>query len=309
MVVGLPEVAEGPRRPRRSRCRALDPPPARDVAGIVREQPELPGRTDHLVVDGSNDPLGRRIHGREGVDDRHDRAVAVVQRVADPGLGQAQQERARGGFKSHRRHSSTSREAGSWPLRALKSTWNPHETAAHQCQRRAAALPAETVGGHLQTRPAHGCRERGEGADNGPVTDQRSLPGEGWALRASKSTGEPARGQTIRTREAVPEGLRCPSPGLRGVRDVRIERPDGRNHTGRGCRGGGGGGRKHIELAGDPEGREINMARRPVAGAARLGSVHLFVDVTGRYRTLVLLAARGGGGSPISGFLRRCATC
>ena len=32
-----------------------DPPPARDVAGIVREQPELPGRTDHLVVDGSND--------------------------------------------------------------------------------------------------------------------------------------------------------------------------------------------------------------------------------------------------------------
>ena len=75
-----------------------------------------------------------------------------------------------------------------------------------------------------------------------------------------------------------------PAPGLCGVRDVRIERPDGRNHTGRGCRGGGG--RKHIELAGDPEGREINMARRPVAGAARLGSVRLFVDVTGRYRTL-----------------------
>ena len=74
-----------------------------------------------------------------------------------------------------------------------------------------------------------------------------------------------------------------PAPGLCGVRDVRIERPDGRNHTGRGCRGGGG--RKHIELAGDPEGREINMARRPVAGAARLGSVRLFVDVTGRYRT------------------------
>ena len=66
-----------------------------------------------------------------------------------------------------------------------------------------------------------------------------------------------------------------PAPGLCGVRDVRIERPDGRNHTGRGCRGGGG--RKHIELAGDPEGREINMARRPVAGAARLGSVRLFV--------------------------------
>ena len=105
-----PRGCGGPRRPRRSRCRALDPPPARDVAGIVREQPELPGRTDHLVVDGSNDPLGRLIHGREGVDDRHDRAVAVVQRVADPGLGQAQQERARGGFKSHRRHSSTSRE-------------------------------------------------------------------------------------------------------------------------------------------------------------------------------------------------------
>ena len=77
-----------------------------------------------------------------------------------------------------------------------------------------------------------------------------------------------------------------PAPGLCGVRDVRIERPDGRNHTGRGCRGGGG--RKHIELAGDPEGREINMARRPVAGAARLGSVRLFVDVTGRYRTLAL---------------------
>ena len=75
-----------------------------------------------------------------------------------------------------------------------------------------------------------------------------------------------------------------PAPGLCGVRDVRIERPDGRNHTGRGCRGGGG--RKHIELAGDPEGREINMARRPVAGAARLGSVRLFVDVTGRYWTL-----------------------
>ena len=80
-----------------------------------------------------------------------------------------------------------------------------------------------------------------------------------------------------------------PAPGLRGVRDVRIERPDGRNHTGRGCRGGGG--RKHIELAGDPEGREINMARRPVAGAARLGSVRLFVDVTGRYQT------QGGGGT------------
>ena len=80
-----------------------------------------------------------------------------------------------------------------------------------------------------------------------------------------------------------------PAPGLCGVRDVRIERPDGRNHTGRGCRGGGG--RKHIELAGDPEGREINMARRPVAGAARLGSVRLFVDVTGRYRTLALTAA------------------
>ena len=108
--VGLPEVAEGPRRSRRSRCRPLDPPPARDVAGIVREQPELPGRTDHLVVDGSNDSLGRRIHGREGVDDRHARTVAVVQRVTDPGLGQVQQERARGGFKSHRRHSSTSRE-------------------------------------------------------------------------------------------------------------------------------------------------------------------------------------------------------
>ena len=48
------------------------------------------------------------------------------------------------------------------------------------------------------------------------MTDQRSLPGEGWegwALRASKSTGEPARGQTIRMREAVPEDLRCPPQG------------------------------------------------------------------------------------------------
>ena len=80
-----------------------------------------------------------------------------------------------------------------------------------------------------------------------------------------------------------------PAPGLCGVRDVRIERPDGRNHTGRGCRGGGG--RKHIELAGDPEGREINMARRPVAGAARLGSVRLFVDVTGRYQIHVTAPA------------------
>ena len=31
------------------------------------------------------------------------------------------------------------------------------------------------------------------------------------------------------------------------------------------------------------------MARRPVAGAARLGSVRLFVDVTGRYRTRLLV--------------------
>ena len=99
-----------------------------------------------------------------------------------------------------------------------------------------------------------------------------------------------------------------PAPGLCGVRDVRIERPDGRTWAPTdgdavvdarqiGLNAAdkvlfiadgapwiwrrlqrliaalglsptqvlGGGGRKHIELAGDPEGREINMARRPVA--------------------------------------------
>ena len=57
---------------------------------------------------------------------------------------------------------------------------------------------------------------------------------------------------------------------------------------------------KHIELAGDPEGREINMARRPVAGAARLGSVRLFVDVTADYQTLGQIRIVGRASGPSS---------
>ena len=55
-------------------------------------------------------------------------------------------------------------------------------------------------------------------------TDQRSLPGEGWALRASKSTGNPQRPNDSdeRGRPGRPGGPEMPAPGLRGVRG----RPD-----------------------------------------------------------------------------------
>ena len=88
------------------------------------------------------------------------------------------------------------------------------------------ALPAETVGGHLQTRPAHGCRERGEGADDGPAADQRSLTGEGRALRASKWTWirlpPPRQSSTlpppvrVTSRTAIARPLERPRPPAQG---------------------------------------------------------------------------------------------
>ena len=69
---------------------------------------------------------------------------------------------------------------------SVRPDWSGRGPQPVQCGRvRPAGVPRH------ETRQAHGCRERGEGADNGPVTDQRSLPGERWALRASKSTGNP----------------------------------------------------------------------------------------------------------------------
>ena len=59
------------------------PPASRSSCGL------LAGRGRHrvhdLVVDRAYDRLGIGIHGREGGDDRHPGAVAVVQGVADPG--------------------------------------------------------------------------------------------------------------------------------------------------------------------------------------------------------------------------------
>jgi len=56
---------------------------------VVRTHAELVGsrRTDDLVVDRADGCLGLGFHGREGVDDRHVRAVAVVQGVARIGRG------------------------------------------------------------------------------------------------------------------------------------------------------------------------------------------------------------------------------
>ena len=65
--------------PASQRFRRFDVPPAGDVALVVRIHPELVGsRTDDLVVDRADGRLGLGIHGREGVDDRHPGAVAVV---------------------------------------------------------------------------------------------------------------------------------------------------------------------------------------------------------------------------------------
>ena len=61
-----------------------------------------------LLVDRAYDRLGIRIHGREGVDDRHPGAVAALQGVADPGLGQPQKPRSRGELRVHAADSSTS---------------------------------------------------------------------------------------------------------------------------------------------------------------------------------------------------------
>ena len=107
------------------------------------------------------------------------------------------------------------------------------------------------VGGHLQTRPAHGCRERGEGADDSLEVDL-----------------EPAREPTISTREAPPESLRGP---IRAPR--RPARPGSNGLTAGTTRGEDveGEGTKHIELAGDPEGREVTGPGGPPRARARPG--------------------------------------
>ena len=89
------------------RLRRLDPPPG-NVSVVIRIDAELLGRTDDLVVDRADGRLGLGIHGREGVDDRHPGAFAVVQRVADAGLRQAERPRSRGGIRVHAADSSTS---------------------------------------------------------------------------------------------------------------------------------------------------------------------------------------------------------
>ena len=86
----------------------LHPDPAGDVVLVVRVHPELLRSAEDLVVDGAHGRLGLGIHGRKSVDDRHPGAVAVVQRVADPGLGQSDLPRSRGGLLVHAADSSTS---------------------------------------------------------------------------------------------------------------------------------------------------------------------------------------------------------
>ena len=91
--------------PASRRLRRLDAPPAGDVALVVRMHAELVGnRTGDLVVDRADGRHGLRVHGREGVDDRYSGAIAVVQRVADAGLRQAERRWSRDGFPCSRRH-------------------------------------------------------------------------------------------------------------------------------------------------------------------------------------------------------------
>ena len=67
-----------------------------------------------------------------------------------------------------------------------------------------------------------------------------------------------------------------------------IGRPDGRNHTGEGSGVSRGRGRSTSKLAGDQGGGEMTRSTARRGARARLGSVRLFVDVTGRYQTQVL---------------------
>ena len=94
-----------------------------------------------MVVNRAYDRLGVRIHGREGVDDRHPGTVAVVQGVADPGLGQPQTPRSRGGPEGvqalevdlgpRSRPTKWTREAASWPCCGT----DPPPRAARLCGR------------------------------------------------------------------------------------------------------------------------------------------------------------------------------
>ena len=147
-----PRAARAPPRPQRAlssnigmlrdpasrRLRRLDAPPAGDVAFVVRIHAERVGsRTDDLVVDRADGRFGLRIHGREGVDNSHPGAVAVVQRVADAGLRQAERPWSHGGFRAHAADSSTSvaedpgrndgnRAAGAGARRVDMRVYAPH---------------------------------------------------------------------------------------------------------------------------------------------------------------------------------------
>ena len=94
-----------PRRPRADTSTRIQ---RADVAGVVRIHPELLRSAHDLVVDRAYDRFGIRIHGREGVDDRHPGAVAVVQGVAalEQALALTSMGRARAACRAPRGPSS-----------------------------------------------------------------------------------------------------------------------------------------------------------------------------------------------------------
>ena len=152
----------GPRRrscrPSRSSCgrlagcgRHVDSHPPGDFADIVRIHPELFRSAHDMVVNRAYDRLGIRIHGREGVDDRHpgcrcrragcrrswpgSAAEASVSRWArGPRRGQIRADPRRSGSRSRpggtrSKPTKWTREAATWPC---CGTDPPSRAACHR---------------------------------------------------------------------------------------------------------------------------------------------------------------------------------
>ena len=165
------------------------------------------------------------------------------------------------------RRSKTNQEGETNDVRFVKDGVARAPPDAARCHDPGAGRPRGAVVGADDWVTVHACgcgRRRREQGDcpfgTGRACVRADEPGCVDHRRdARRELEDQPHGSALFCRRAVPSHVTCrlpsgreqmspasgTSPGLRGVRDVRIERPDGRNHTGRGCRGGGG--RKHID--------------------------------------------------------------
>ena len=205
------------------------------------------------------------------------------------------------------------------------------EDAPHQRQRRAVALPAQAVGGHLQTGPPDGRRRHPERPHDGPAADKPSLIGAEPFLRGanrfrSTVSRNLSAGRTVRSATAscpdslmasgrqVPHGRRALAETRKALGRIHAQRrpscpstspasasPDSlslydQRASPRGC----------VSVSGPSLGRRLGNGcadrrrRAPWTRRLRVRIVeHLVADATGPRYTRYILSFRGFSAGPV----------